>query len=125
MGLVRVRLHRAIPVALLAFPVIWKAAALIIDTIALMQLVSFFSAYLMKILYAVTGWLWTFLGGAQDKLTVLESALNTIGLLGGGSGTSGKSKAEKRDQVILFLPDLLDWKTFATAQRHRSFFFWN
>ena len=46
----------------------------------------------MNILYAVTGWLCTFLGGAQDKLTVLESALRTIGLFGGGSGTSGKKK---------------------------------
>ena len=58
----------------------------------------------MKILQAVTGWLCTFLGGAQDKLTVRESALKTMGLLGGGSGTSGNQKkgdqANKKPQVI-------------------------
>ena len=44
----------------------------------------------------------TFLGGAQDRLTVRESALRTIGLLGGGSGTSG-NRRKKGDQGLKIL----------------------
>ena len=73
-----------------------------------MRNIQFDDTYLMNILQADTGWLCTFLGGAQDKLTERESALKTIGLLGGGSGTSAKP------QKTMSSNSKVDGKTFFT-----------
>ena len=52
----------------------------------------------------------TFLGGAQDKLTERESALNTIGRLGGGSGTSATTKNPVKS--LLSTPETRRWENF-------------
>ena len=50
------------------------------------------TTYLIIILYDVTGWRWIFLGGAHERSTLREESLTAIGRLGGGSGTSARTK---------------------------------